>query len=69
MTSATAQHGETLDALCWRVLGTTVPVAAVYELNPGLAASGPVLPDGAAVILPSPTRRAAPLRETITLWS
>ena len=39
----THQH-DTLDALCWRHLGRTEGVVeAALELNPGLAAHGPVL--------------------------
>lgn len=66
-----SQHGETLDQLCWRALGTTVPVDAVYAANPGLAAAGPILPDRTPVLLPATLTAApaAPLRETVTLWS
>ena len=32
-----SQHGETLDQVCWRALGSTEQVDAVYAANPGLA--------------------------------
>lgn len=69
MSLSRSNHGETLDALCWRVLGTTVPVDAVYAANPGLARFGPVLPDRTSVILPDAVPAAAALRETVTLWN
>lgn len=62
-------HGETLDQLCWRALGSTVPVDLVYAENPGLAEHGPILPAGLTVRLPITPANPAPLRETITLWS
>ncbi|BBE51132.1 tail protein [Ferriphaselus amnicola] len=48
-----ALQGDTLDALCWRHLGTTAGVTEqALELNPGLAAHGPILPMGLTVTLP-----------------
>ncbi|HKT28893.1 tail protein X, partial [Dyella sp.] len=42
-----ALQGETLDALCQRVLGRTASVTeATLAANPGLADLGPVLPQG-----------------------
>lgn len=67
--TVSSQHGETLDALCWRALGSTQAVEDVYAANPGLAAAGPILPDATPVILPETATTPAPLRETITLWS
>lgn len=64
-----SQHGETLDQVCWRALGSTEQVDAVYAANPGLAAHGPILPDRSPVILPETAARSAPLRETVTLWN
>ena len=69
MASAQTQHGETLDQLCWRALGSTDPVDAVYSANPGLAEHGPILPAGLTVTLPETASTPSPLRETITLWS
>jgi phage tail protein X len=49
---ATARAGETVDAVVWRVLGTSA-VEPVLEANPGLAARGPTLPEGLAITLPA----------------
>ena len=61
-----AQAGDTIDALCWRYLGTSTGTAeAALALNPHALAS-PILPDGMAIALPS-----APLarpREIVRLW-
>lgn len=64
----TAHQGDTLDTLCWRHLGTTQPVESALQINPGLAALGPILPQGTAVTLPEAERAAAPLKTTIQLW-
>lgn len=78
--TVTARQGDTIDALCWRVLGTTAGglVEAGLDLNPGLAVLGPVLPEGAPVILPDlPGANAAgtgpapvpvPVLTTVNLW-
>lgn len=69
MTVATALAGETLDAICWRVLGRTQGVTEqAYALNPGLAAGGPQLAEGTVVQLPELTQTAPAMRETIKLW-
>lgn len=69
MTTATALSGETVDAICWRVLGRTQNVTEqVLELNPGLADIGPKLPAGTQVILPETAKLAPPVRETVNLW-
>ena len=68
---AVAQQGETLDAICWRVLGRTEGVTEqAYDLNPHLAALGPVLPGGTRVTLPeTATATATPVRRaTVKLW-
>lgn len=65
---ATALAGETLDALCWRVLGRTDGVVEeAIALNPAHAASV-ILPEGAAILLPS-SITAAPAIETVQLWN
>lgn len=64
--TATARAGETLDALCWRMLGDTGSVEEVIGLNPRLTSV--VLEEGAAVVLPA--RSPAPrMLETVKLWS
>jgi phage tail protein X len=61
-----ALQGDTVDALCWRHLGRTEGVVeATLELNPGLAAHGPFLPEGLAVDLAEPA--PAPQR-LVQLW-
>lgn len=65
---ATALAGETLDLLCWRVLGRTADVTEqALELNPGLAGAGPMLAEGAVVTLPD-VRSTTLIRETVNLW-
>jgi phage tail protein X len=64
-----ARGGEALDAIVWRYRGRTAGlVEQALGLNPGLAALGPALPAGTAVILPAPIS-AKPVRETVKLWS
>lgn len=67
----TAQPDETIDALCWRALGRSEPVEAVYAANPGLAALGPRLPAGTSVIIPDTATAATPaaVRDIVQLWS
>lgn len=62
-----AHQGDTLDNLCYRHLGNSAQVEAALELNPGLAALGPVIPNGHLVTLPEDT--AAPAtKKLIQLW-
>jgi phage tail protein X len=65
-----ANQGDTLDLLCHRHLGRTAGVVEeAYQLNPGLAAIGPVLPMGYEVNLPEPAAAAqAETKPTIQLW-
>ena len=67
---ATAQSGETLDAVCSRMLGRTGGVTeAALALNPGLAALGPKLPEGQSIILPDTVEATPTVRDTVQLWS
>jgi len=68
--TVTAQQGDTLDAMCWRELGTTSGgvVEAALELNSLLAALGPVIAEGTAVTLPDPPTAASQTLETVNLW-
>jgi len=68
MQTVRTRQGESLDALCWRVLGTTSVLVQVYELNRGLADLGPILPMGTPVILPDPADITAPVLPTVQLW-
>lgn len=62
-------QNDTVDQLCWRHLGQTERVVeATLELNPGLAAAGPVLPSGMAITLPNPATIQAAPRPTVNLW-
>lgn len=64
-----AQQGDTVDALCYRHLGSTAGlVEQTYQINPGLADLGPVLPMGTALNLPDVTDDTAPTDTTIQLW-
>ncbi|WP_306094945.1 tail protein X [Qipengyuania flava] len=66
---AIAQAGETVDAICWRVLGRTAGVTEqVFTLNPGLADRGAQLPGGTQVTLPDLAASAPPDRPTVQLW-
>jgi phage tail protein X len=65
-------EGLTLDLLVWRRFRRRTPglVEQAFDLNPGLAARGELLPLGAAVRLPaapSPTA-ATPTTDVIRLW-
>lgn len=70
MAEVRARQGDTLDAICWRELGTTAGglVEAAFGLNRGLADAGPVLAEGTIVTLPAPPASSAPVRETVNLW-
>lgn len=70
---ATAQQGESLDALCWRILGATAGVVeAALALNPRHVAHR-LLPEGTPIILPADRKDArtngGTPRETLNLWS
>ena len=56
-----------LDLILWRETGSSAAITAALELNPGLAALGPVLPAGVWVQIPE---TPAPRRhDLIRLWS
>lgn len=63
-----AHQGDTLDSLCWRHLGTSAAVEAALELNPGLAALGPVLPNGHPVTLPDQVAQSTQSTQLLQLW-
>ncbi|WP_341743091.1 tail protein X [Azonexus hydrophilus] len=62
-----SHQGDSVDSLCWRHLGSSAPVESVLEANPGLAALGPILPEGTLVTLPD-SAPATSIRATINLW-
>ncbi|MFC7414767.1 tail protein X [Larsenimonas suaedae] len=62
-------QGDTVDRICYRHLGSTAAVTAVYALNPGLCERGPVLPTGTEVRLPVPEAAPrTPTHSSIQLW-
>lgn len=64
-----ARQGDTLDALCWRHLGTTRGVVEqALRLNPGLAEHGPRLPHGTPVRLPAAPSAGTTQRPLVQLW-
>jgi phage tail protein X len=68
MATVRAHQNETVDALCWRVLGRTEGVTEqTLRLNRGLSALGPQLPQGTPVTLPEPPSEE-PVRALVQLW-
>lgn len=68
--TALALQNETLDELCWRVLGQTeFVVEQALELNRGLADQGPVLREGQVIILPVRLPDTVPENKIIQLWT
>jgi phage tail protein X len=68
MATIRALQGDMVDAICRRVYGDESGfVEAVLDANPGLAALGPVLPEGTRLTLPEiqPEPTQEPL---VTLW-
>lgn len=64
-----AQQNDTLDLLCWRYLGQTADIVeAALELNPGIAALGPILPHGHIVTLPDQVSAPSKQNQTVQLW-
>lgn len=65
-----ANQGETLDAICQRVLGRTAGVTEVaMAANPGLSDLGPVLPIGTLVNLPDVVQTARTETALVQLWT
>lgn len=53
-----AREGDTVDLIAFRRFGRHGMEAAILEANSGLAALGPILPMGTAVIIPTPEVKA-----------
>lgn len=66
MKTVMTRHGDMLDALCKTHLGSEQMVPKVLDLNPGLAALGPVYEAGRMIRLPDPEPVAA--RPQVRLW-
>lgn len=70
-TTATSQDKETVSALCWRVLGTSAGgvLEQTLDLNPDLAAMGPLLPAGVTVTLPAVATNQPATLDVVQLWT
>lgn len=66
--SCVSEEGETVDRLVWRVFGRQDGrlVELTLDLNPGLAAAGPILAGGRRVLLPD--EPAVPEQPLVRLW-
>lgn len=64
-----ARQGDTLDQLLHRdrALGPEA-LGTVLAANPGLAALGPVLPTGTAVVVPPAAQTAPVERQLLNFW-
>lgn len=62
------RQNEMIDTICRRSYGDESGyVETVLDVNPGLAALGPVLPIMTKIVLPD-LPRAAPERKIVSLW-
>lgn len=67
--TAAALQDETLDALCWRVLGQTSGIVEqALELNRDLAAAGAILSEGQNITLPLILTPGVAERKMVQLW-
>lgn len=67
--TVTALQDETLDELCWRVLGQTeFVVEQALELNRGLAGQGVHLREGQLITLPARLPDRVAEHKIIQLW-
>lgn len=65
---AYANQNETVDSICYRMLGSTAGlVEQTLELNPGLADLGTCLPEGTEVLLPQIQSQPATV-PSVKLW-
>jgi len=65
----TTKEGDTVDLIALRERGQTAELTeTIFDLNPGLAALGPVLPAGVKITLPDPVARKAE-RNVPRIWS
>lgn len=67
---ARANQGETIDALCQRVLGRTEGVTeSALAANPGVADLGVLLPIGTPVNLPDAVQAEQTQTALVQLWT
>lgn len=62
-----SQMGDTVDLIVYQRFGEHGMEAAMLDLNPGLAAFGPVLPIGTRVLIPVPEVKTVIMSDR--LWS
>ncbi|KAF0676725.1 tail protein X [Profundibacterium mesophilum] len=62
------RQGDMLDDLLYEAFGHHSDIAAVLDLNPGLAARGPLLPAGLELRLPDTVPSARDVAEPVRLW-
>ncbi|CAM3791891.1 tail protein X [Castellaniella denitrificans] len=62
------RHGETLDAIAWRVYGTEQAVHAILKANPHVTYQPAELPPGLKLTLPDAPVSARPV-QTVRLWA
>ena len=68
MIQYTTRSGDMLDAICYRVYGSSQRYTeAVRDANPQLSDYGPVLPEGLSIQLPDLTTLTRQ-QNTIRLW-
>lgn len=62
--------GDSVGRIAWRELrrDDDATIEALWRLNPGLAAYGPLLPSGVRVVLPDIKPRANTARRVVTAW-
>ena len=60
----------TVSVIVWRRFKRPMPglVEAIYDLNPGLADLGPILPVGTSFNMPIPIPREQQVLDPIRLW-
>lgn len=64
-----ALQGDSVDAIAWRVFGRTAGlVEQIFEMNPGLAELGAILPDGTEITLPDAAETDQPTTQLVQLW-
>lgn len=62
------RHGETLDAIAWRVYGTEQAVHAILLANPGVTYQSAELPAGLLLTLPDAPASDRQV-QTVRLWA
>ena len=67
MSTYRTKEGDVLDAICLAQLGSEDHVSAVLDMNPGLAALGPIYPAGVVIELPVVVTSAVKTGE-VRLW-